>query len=144
MRKAISIHLIQNEDGKNSDCGWIVPQLFLPKTSNEPKFDYTVTEQIKGGEILAAHGQVLRSMEKIIGDEVARILCQLCPCDGIYQVEQELSGNEIDENAGGDFRQGKRAFERKADLEGNVHVLFIKHFLYVSRFQQRRISNDNF
>lgn len=134
MRKAVTIHLIENEQTENSDGGRIVPQLLLPKTDDEPKFDYAVAEQIEGGEVLAAHGQPLRGMKQIIGNEVARVLCQFHPCNDFRQVEQELRSNEVRKNAGGDFRQRKSAFEHKAYLEGEVHLLPVKQFLYASHF----------
>lgn len=136
MRKAVSIHLIEDKQAENRDGGRIVPQLLPPKTDDEPEFDYAVAEQIEGGEVLAAYGQTLRGMEQIIGNEVARVLRQFRPRDGVHQVEQELPGNEVGENADGDFRQRKRAFERKADLKGDVHVLFVKQFFYASHLQQ--------
>lgn len=135
MRKAVSIYLKENEQAENSDGGRIVPQLLLPKTDDEPEFDDAVAEQIEGGEVLAAHGQTLRGMEQIIGNEVARVLRQFRPCDGPHQVQQELSGSKVGENAGGDFRQRKRAFERQANLEGDVYVVFVKQFFYASHFQ---------
>lgn len=136
MRKAVSIHLIEDEQAEHRDGGRIVPQLLPPKTDDEPKFDDAVAEQIEGGEVLAAHGQTLRGMEQITGNEVARVLRQFRPCDGLHQVEQELPGNEVSENASGDFCQRKRAFERKADLKGDVYVLLVKQFFYASHFQQ--------
>src|SRR5487761_2444743 len=136
MRKAVSIHLIENEQTENRDSGRIVPQLLLPKTDDEPEFDYAVTEQIECGEVLAAHRQTLRGMEQIIGNEVARVLRQFRPCDGMHQVEQELPGNVVGENACGDFRQRKRAFQHQADLKGEVYVLLVKQLLNANHFQQ--------
>lgn len=135
MRKAITIHLIENEQTKNRDGGRIVPQLLPPKTDDEPELDCAVAEQIEGGEVLAAHGKALRGVEQIVGNEVARVLRQFHPCDDVHQIEQELPGNEVGENAGGDFRQRKRAFERKADLKNGVYVFLVKQFFYVSHIQ---------
>src|SRR5665647_3685836 len=95
MRKAVTIYLIENEQTENSDGGRIVPQLLLPKTDDEPKFDYAMAEQIEGGEVLAAHGQPLRGMKQIIGNEVARVLRQFRPCNDVRQIKQELRSNEV-------------------------------------------------
>ncbi len=126
MRKAVSIKLIENEQAENRDGGRIVPELFPPKTDDEPEFDCAVVEQIEGDKMLAAQRQTLCGMEQIIGNEVARILRQFRPCDGLHQVEQELRSDEVGENADSDFRQRKRAFEHKADLKGNVDKPFVK------------------
>ena len=93
-----------------------------------------MAEQIEGREVLAAHGQTLRGIEQIIGNEVAKVLRQFRPCNDSRQIKQELRSNEVRENAGGDFRQRKRAFEYETDLEGEVHVLIVKQFLYASHF----------
>ena len=104
------------------------------KTDDEPKFDDAVAEQIEDCEVLAPHGQTLRGIEQIIGSEVARVLRQFRPCNNSRQIKQELRSNEVRKNAGGDFRQRKRAFEYETDLEGEVHGLLFKQFLYASHF----------
>lgn len=134
MRKAVSIYLIENERTENCDGGRIVLPLLPPKTDDEPEFDCAMAEQIEGGEVLAAHGQILGGMDQIVGNEVARILRQFRSCNGLHQIEQELSGSEVGENAGGDFRQCKRAFECQADLEGDVYVVLVNQFFYSSHF----------
>lgn len=85
--------------------------------------------QNKSGELLAAHGQTLCGMEQIIGDEIARVFRRFRLRDGVHHIEQELPGNEVGENAGDDFRQRKRAFERKTEFKGDVYDICVKQFL---------------
>lgn len=136
VRKAVSIHLVENEQAENRDGGRIVPTLLPPETNDEPEFDGAVAKQIEGREVLAAHGQALRSMEQIIGNEVARVFRQFQPGDGLRQIKQELSGNEVGEHACGDFRQCKHTFEYKTDLKGSVYVRLVEPFLYAGHFLQ--------
>lgn len=126
MRKAVTIQQIENEQTEDSDGGRIVPQLLSPKANNQPQLDSAVAEQIEGGELLAALGQTLRGMDQIIRNEITRVLRQFRPCKHAHQIEQKLRRNEVRTNAGGDFRQRKRAFEHKADLKGEVHLLLVK------------------
>ena len=126
MRKAVSIQLIENEQTEYSNGCRIVPKLLLPKADDEPEFDNAVVEQIEGCEMLTAHGQTLRGIEQIIGNEVARVLRQFRSCNDSRQIKQELCSNDVRKNAGGDFRQRKRAFEHQADLKGEVDPVLVK------------------
>ena len=93
MCKTVSVHLIKNEQEEHPDRGRIVSMLSPPKANDEPKFNDPVTEHIESRKVLAAQGNVLRSMKQMTENKVIRTLCQYRPRDKLHQVEQELGRN---------------------------------------------------
>ena len=118
------VRLIEDKEREDDESDRIVPELAAQETDDEPELHGTVADQVESGKMLFADREVLRRLEKVMGDDVVRILGELAARDEGRERDEELLGYEKSEQPPGHLHERIHAFQDEAYVEHEADIFF--------------------
>ncbi len=123
MCEAETVQLIDDEQAKHGYGRWIIPKPFAQQAYDQPELYGTVAQQIYRCKALGPDGEMLRCMQEIVSNQVARVFSQLTLCQHRNDTENECLRDDVGKDSADDFEERERAFEEKAYFKDQVDAM---------------------
>ncbi len=107
----VAVELVRDEEGKDDEGDRVIPEALAQEPDDEPELHDPVPEEVRGGEVLHAHGEALGRVEEVRGDKIMRVFRELALGHNSRRIDDELLRDEVREDAARDLKEGERALE---------------------------------
>src|ERR1700676_787572 len=116
-----SIDLIEAESGEDRDSERIGPQFVKPEGSDQQRLHKSVSQKIGRCERLACVGEMLGSVEDVLGNEIVRITGKFMMKKHFYHTPDRGRLDEPEQQAADRFEQAINPLDRNSGAKGLMH-----------------------